>query len=278
MTARRRRRAPRRSTARWRCLLWIRRWRSRMLTATRRRRRRWWTTVGLNGSPGRWRHSMTSRFRWRLLRGSTVISCWWWCAVISCWWWCTVISRWRCTVISCWWCSRWRRPGRIIRLRHARRCGSWWTLHALSRRRWCVARPRALRRRCVAWRSLPSGWLIHTHSMLGGWLVHAHSRLGLARSTGRTGTSRSTAWCSRWSGRSRGSSPWSRRRGGIVHKLHKLRVAVRSTLERGSVLDHEPKESRLRVRIAFSNHIDLGTDKDGCTFAVSEGPNNRTKP
>jgi hypothetical protein len=160
---------------------------------------------------------------------------------------------------------RW--PRRIIR-----RCRSRRSLHPpWHLRRWRVARPRVLRRRCIT-----AGWSLcsgrsHAHSRTTR-RSHAHSRM--ARRAGRTRTPRTPAG---WGGWSRSTSSWSRGRSGIVDELHKLRVAVSATLERRSVLDHEPKESSLHVSIAFSNHVDLRADIVGSTFAFSEGPNNCTK-
>jgi hypothetical protein len=57
----------------------------------------------------------------------------------------------------------------------------------------------------------------------------------------------------------------------VVHKLHKVLVAVRATLERGSVFDEEPEEPRFCMAIAFSNNLNLGTNYVWVSFIFSEG-------
>jgi hypothetical protein len=57
----------------------------------------------------------------------------------------------------------------------------------------------------------------------------------------------------------------------VVHKLHEVLVAVRATLERGTVFDEKPEEPCFCMPIAFSNNLNLGTNNVRVGFIFSEG-------
>jgi hypothetical protein len=174
----------------------------------------------------------------------------------------TLTRGWRMSSVAARRRSRWRtitlrRTSGITRLRHSRWCRPRRPIHARSRRR--ITRPR------TRW-SVPrlSLWWVHAHSGLGcsGWTRTAtgwHSYT-LLRHSRRSRASRWAAtWCTRRSSRASRSSG----RIGVVDKLHKLGIAVRATLERGAIFNHEPEESSLHVCVAFPNDVDLWGNKVG---------------
>lgn len=62
--------------------------------------------------------------------------------------------------------------------------------------------------------------------------------------------------------------PWATSR--IVYKLHKLRVAVSTSLERSSVLNQIPEETSLHACIALANDINLGTDDERISVVFAQ--------
>lgn len=55
--------------------------------------------------------------------------------------------------------------------------------------------------------------------------------------------------CRRW-------LAWARC-SGVVHKVHEIRIIVGAALERSSILNKEPEESRLHLLVSFANNMYL---------------------